>query len=161
MSRLEYYLASQSPALQRMKPSAMLSMTYMMAVKENCLPISPTPSKANVLNVVKPPQKPVAKNSNKLPCIHWLRSARPKITPIRKQPVILIRNVAQGKAKAEDAGISRDMPYRNMLPNAPPMPTKKKFFIMALFIKSKTPPVKNKKCRKIFFRHSSYIVMMF
>lgn len=78
-------------------PTTMLASRYTEkynnspAVNNECF------SKANVENVVNPPQNPVVNNKVWL----WLRKLplkeSPKIIPIKRQPIILTKNVPKKK----------------------------------------------------------------
>ena len=91
-------------------------------------------SSAKVEKVVKPPQNPVTNKSRIFSSKNEYLNDNPINNPIIKQPVILIINVAQGKGPCEK-GI-REMRNLNILPMAPPTPTKINCFIIILFLTS-------------------------
>lgn len=56
--------------------------------------------------------------------------------PIIKQPAILTKNVAKGKAAAKNLPVITEVMYRRTEPVAPPMAIKIKFFIIRKVILS-------------------------
>lgn len=82
-------------------PRKTLSPVYIKKWKKSPSLKSARFSFAKVENVVNPPQKPTARNIFH-PCVkRELRSEKPYINPIRKQPEILTRKVPKGKAEGK------------------------------------------------------------
>ena len=112
-----------SPAAHAATPIAKLERAYIANIPIFPLCRSARFSLANVLNVVKPPQKPITKKSlrfgDKLP---HLRKSPEKI-PMQKQPRIFATNVGHGNPAT--LGITKERMYRSTLPRAPPMATSK------------------------------------
>lgn len=85
-------------------------------------------SKAKAEKVVKPPQKPVAKNSVEFWDNRLLLADKPKIRPIRRQPIIFTKKVP--KKKFGNKGFKGfEMAYLRTLPNPPPKKTRMACFI--------------------------------
>lgn len=80
-------------------------------------------SLANVLKVVKPPQKPVTNNSF-MPSDRMPFVANPTSTPMSKDPRMLTASVPHGNEVLDRL----DTKYRHTDPTAPPSATRRMFF---------------------------------
>lgn len=110
----------------------MLASTYV--TPNDIFPFSNklTVSNENVENVVKPPQTPTVKNSNKFELIGTILDENSVIIPIITAPTKLINNVANGKVKVNDENAVPTR-YLQTAPTNPPNPTNKHFNIESSF----------------------------
>lgn len=86
-------------------------------------------SNENAEKVVKPPHRPVAKNNFQVAARFSFLMLNPKNKPMAKQPTRLTSNVPVGKILLL---MPRLIPYRSILPIAPPRPTIKKSLSIAV-----------------------------
>ncbi len=95
-----------------------------------------TASSEKVLNVVNPPQKPVAQRSHSgCVLVQPFCVAIPASTPMIRLPIALTNQVPRGKAILNACCTAyAEMLYRAILPSAPPKPTNRNCCILISFL---------------------------
>ena len=122
------FLVSQLAANMALTPKITELLMYTRHLPNSALFIKLTLSNPKVENVVNAPKKPVAINNFSSLGKLAFKVKISVITPIKKQPIMLVHNVAVGKLKLLLAKPRLKL-YLAIAPNAPPKDIYNKFII--------------------------------